>query len=143
MKIRDIMTDRLAYVEPQTTVVEAAQLMQKHNIGVVPVCQGENVVGIVTDRDIIVRNIAPGKDPRNTPVSEVMTTGVKTVNPEMSLNQAAELMADSRIRRLPVVDNQRLVGMVSLGDLATEAKYDVELSQTLGKISEPSNPQNM
>jgi CBS domain-containing protein len=65
------------------------------------------------------------------------------VNPEMSLNQAAELMADHQIRRLPVIDNNRIVGMVALGDLATQAKYDVELATTLGEISTPSKPENL
>lgn len=143
MKVKDIMTDQVAYVSPETTVVEAAQLMQKHDIGMVPVCQGKNVVGLVTDRDIVVRNIAHGKDPQKTMVKEVMTSQVKTVNPEMTLNQAAELMSTNQIRRLPVVDHDQLVGIVALGDLATQAKYDVELARTLGQISSPSEPENL
>lgn len=143
MKIKDIMTDQVAYVSPENTIVEAAQLMQKHDIGIVPVCQGTNVIGVVTDRDIVVRNIAHGKDPHTTPVRDVMTSQVKTVNSSMSLNQAAGVMSDSQIRRLPVVDNNQLVGMVSLGDLASEAKYDVEVADTLGEISTPSNPEQM
>lgn len=143
MKIKDIMTDQVAFVSPGTTVVEAAQMMQKHDIGAVPVCEGQNVVGILTDRDIVVRNIAHGMDPSLTPVKDVMSSQVETVGPEMSLTQAAELMSDKQIRRLPVIDNNRIVGMVSLGDLATQAKHDVELAGTLGEISQPSQPENM
>jgi CBS domain-containing protein len=143
VKIKEIMTDQVAYLNPDANLVEAAQLMQKHDVGVLPVCQGQEVLGIVTDRDIVVRNIAHGQDPKTTPVKNVMTSDVKMVSPEMSLDQAAEVMADHQIRRLPVVDNQRIVGMVALGDLATQAKYDVELGMTLGKISTPSEPENL
>lgn len=137
------MTDDVAVVSPDTTVLEVAQLMQKHDVGAVPVCEGANVVGLVTDRDIVVRNIAHGKDPHQTPVKEVMTTQVKSADPEMSLSQAAEIMAAEQIRRLPVVEGNRLVGMLSLGDLATKAKFDVELAKTLGEISLPSEPEKM
>ncbi len=143
MKIKDIMTDKVAYVNPQTPLIEVAQLMQKHDVGAVPVCEGQKVMGVVTDRDIVVRNVAHGKDPHSTPVRDVMTTDVRSISPEMSLNQAAEIMADQQIRRLPVIENDHLVGMVSLGDLATKAKYDVELAQTLGQISYPSKPEQV
>jgi CBS domain-containing protein len=143
VKIKDIMTDKVAYVNPQTPLVEVAQLMQKHDVGAVPVCEGQKVMGVVTDRDIVVRNVAHGKDPHSTPVRDVMTTDVRSISPEMSLNQAAEIMADQQIRRLPVIENDHLVGMVSLGDLATKAKYDVELAQTLGQISYPSKPEQV
>jgi len=143
MKIKDIMTNDLATVSPDTTIIEVAQLMQKHDVGAVPVCEGTNIVGLVTDRDIVVRNIAHGKDPQQTAVRDVMTTQVKAANPEMSLSQAAGIMAAQQIRRLPVVEENRLVGMVSLGDLATKAKYDVELATTLGEISLPSEPEKM
>lgn len=143
VKIRDIMTDKVACVNPQTSVIEVAQLMQKHDVGSVPVCEGQKIMGVVTDRDIVVRNIAHGKDPHVTPVRDVMTTNVQSISPEMSLNQAAGIMADHQIRRLPVVENDRLIGMVSLGDLATRAKYDVELARTLGEISHPSQPEQI
>jgi CBS domain-containing protein len=143
MKIKEIMTDQVAYLNPEANLIEAAQLMQKHDVGVLPVCQGDNVLGIVTDRDIVVRNIAHGKDPKTTPVKNVMTSDVQMVSPEMNLNQAAEVMANHQVRRLPVIENNRIVGMVALGDLATQAKYDVELGTTLGKISAPSEPENL
>ena len=143
MKVKDIMTDQVAFVSPAATIVETAQLMQKHNIGALPVCEGQNVVGIVTDRDIIVRNIAHGKDPASTPVRDVMSSTVKVVTPDMNLDEAATIMAHEQVRRLPVVENNRLVGIVALGDLATEAKYDVELAKTLGEVSQPSKPEQI
>jgi CBS domain-containing protein len=143
LKIKEIMTDQIACVQPQTSVVETAQLMQKHDVGAIPVCEGEKVLGIVTDRDIVVRNVAHGKDPSLTPVRDIMTTSVKSITPEMSLSQAASMMAEQQIRRLPVVENDRLVGMVSLGDLATKANTDMELGRTLGEISYPSQPEQI
>ena len=137
------MTDELAVISPDATVIEAAQLMQKHDVGAVPVCEGSNIVGLVTDRDIVVRNIAHGKDPNHTPVRDVMTTEVKSISPETNISQAAGIMATQQIRRLPVIEDDRLVGMVSLGDLATKAKFDVEVSTTLGEISIPSKPERM
>jgi CBS domain-containing protein len=143
LKIKDIMNHEVAYVSPETTVTQAAQLMQKHDVGSIPVCQGEHLIGIVTDRDIVVRNIAHGRDPHSTPVRDVMTSQVRMVNADMDLHQAAEIMAKSQVRRLPVVDKDRIVGIVSLGDLATQAKTDVELAKTLGLISTPSEPENL
>ncbi len=135
------MTDKVAFVSPETTVVETAQLMQKHDVGSIPVCEGPNLVGIATDRDIVVRNVAHGKDPGTTPIREVMTSQVKSISPEMNLKDVTQIMSEGQIRRLPVVESNRLVGMVSLGDLATQAKYDVELAETLGEISQPSKPE--
>lgn len=143
MQIKDVMTDRIAYIGPDASVAQAAQLMQKHNVGSVPVVDQQSVVGIVTDRDIVVRGVAHGKDAANTPVSQVMTSEIHSASPEMSLEQAAQIMSEHQVRRLPVVDQNRLVGIVSLGDLATYGKYDVEVSRTLGKVSSPSEPENI
>jgi CBS domain-containing protein len=143
MKIKDIMTDQIACVKPEATVIEAAQMMQKHDVGVIPVCEGEKVIGILTDRDIVVRNIAHGNNPQVTPVRDVMSSEVTYATPEMNIHEAAGIMAVKQIRRLPVVEEQKLVGMVSLGDLATKGKYDVEVSTTLSEISEPSQPENL
>jgi len=137
------MTDKVAYVSPEMSLVEVAQLMQKHNIGAMPVVDGDNVVGMVTDRDIVVRNVAHEKDPATTQVSAIMSSQVESVTPEMELNKAAEIMSSKQVRRLPVIEGNKLVGIVSLGDLATQAKYDVELSRTLAEISTPSRPVKM
>lgn len=143
MKVRDIMTRNVACLNPDSTVLEAAQLMQKHNVGSIPVCDESGVVGIVTDRDIVVRNIAHGKDPRTTPVRDVMTSQVTTVGPDADLKAASATMSEKKIRRLPVVENNQLVGIISLGDVATSAMHDVEVSSTLAEISSPSRPEKI
>jgi len=141
LKVKDIMTKEVTCVNPSTNIVETAQLMQKHNVGSIPVCDNTGVVGIVTDRDIVVRNIAVGKNPQQTPVSDIMTCGVTTVAPEMDINEVTKMMSSTQIRRVPVVDNKKIVGIVALGDIATDAKYDTEVADTLTDISLPSNPQ--
>ena len=143
MKVKDIMTRNVAYINPASTVVEAAQLMQKHNVGSVPVCDENGIIGIVTDRDIIVRNIAHGKDPHQTPVRDVMTSEVTSVDPETEIRDVFGIMSEKKIRRIPVVENNQLVGIVALGDVATSAKQDVEISSTLADISSPSRPEMM
>ncbi|MDI9515093.1 MAG: CBS domain-containing protein [Bacillota bacterium] len=143
MKVKDVMTRNVAYINPASTVVEAAQLMQKHNVGSVPVCDENGIIGIVTDRDIIVRNIAHGKDPHQTPVKDVMTSEVTSVDPETEIRDVFGIMSEKKIRRIPVVENNHLVGIVALGDVATSAKQDVEISSTLADISSPSRPEMM
>ena len=111
MKVKDVMTRNVAYINPASTVVEAAQLMQKHNVGSVPVCDENGIIGIVTDRDIIVRNIAHGKDPHQTPVKDVMTSEVTSVDPETEIRDVFGIMSEKKIRRIPVVENNQLVGL--------------------------------
>lgn len=101
MKVRDIMTKDVAHINPDAKVTEAAQLMQKHNIGSVPVCDQRGLVGIVTDRDIVVRNIASGKSPQETPVRDVMTGQVNTATPDMDVDEVTKMMATHKIRRVP------------------------------------------
>lgn len=120
MKARDIMTmQEVCACSDTSDVHKAAQLMQEHNIGSIPVLDSEGrLEGIVTDRDICCRVVAQGKAGQ-TPVSEIMSTGVKTVTPETGLSEIESLMSQYRIRRLPVIDDQnRLEGWISLGDLA-------------------------
>jgi len=141
VKVKDIMTKNVAYVNPDSTVVETAQLMQKHNVGSIPVCDQTGVIGIVTDRDIVVRNIAHGNDPKQTPVRDVMTAQVTTVTPDADMTEVSKMMATNKVRRLPVVDNNMLVGIVALGDVATDAGFTMEVSDTLAEISSPSKPE--
>jgi len=143
LKVREIMTKNIAYVNPNSSVVEAAQLMQKHNVGVIPVCDQSGVVGLVTDRDIVVRNIAHGKSPTDTPVKDVMTSQVTTISPDSDIDDATKLMSQNQIRRLPVVENNTLVGIVSLGDMAADQRFDTEVSKALADISIPAKPQKM
>lgn len=141
MKVKDVMTKNVAYVNPNATISETAQLMQQHNVGSIPVCDQSGVVGIVTDRDIVVRTVAHGKNPQQTHVTDIMTTGIKTVTPDMEMNDVAQQMANSQIRRVPVIENNTLVGIVALGDVATDCKYDTEVADTLIDISKPLKPQ--
>lgn len=143
MKVRDMMTRNVAYVNPSSTIVEAAQLMQKHNVGSIPVCDQSGVIGIVTDRDIVVRNIAHGKNPQQTSVKDVMTTQVSTASPDMEMQDVTAAMSRQQIRRMPVVENNMLVGIVALGDVATTGATDIEASEALTEISKPSNPSQM
>ncbi len=141
MKVKDIMTTNVTYVEPNASILDTAKLMQQHNVGSIPVCDKGSVVGMVTDRDIVVRNIAIGKNPQQTPVSDIMTTGVTSVSPDMEMSQVTKMMANSQVRRVPVVDQNNLVGIVALGDVATDAIFDTEVADTLTEISRPSKPQ--
>jgi len=137
------MTKSVAYINPASTVVEAAQLMQKHNVGSIPVMDQSGILGIVTDRDIVVRNIAHGKDPHSTAVRDVMTSQITTVTPDMDINDVSSMMSRQQIRRVPVMENNRIVGIVALGDMATNPRSDTEASDALTEISKPSSPVKM
>jgi CBS domain-containing protein len=143
MKVKDIMTKNVAYVSPTNTVVDAAQLMQKHNVGAIPVCDQSGVIGVVTDRDIVVRNVAHSKNPQSTPVKDVMTSQVTTVSSDTDIDVASRIMSQNQIRRIPVVENNMLVGIVSLGDLAVDQRFDTEASMALSEISTPSKPEKL
>jgi CBS domain-containing protein len=140
-KVKDVMTTRPRAVTPQTPLNEVAQLMETEDVGVVPVVDGDRLVGIVTDRDIVVRAIAKGKDPRGMPAAEVASGEVVTVTPDDDLDDALKLMATHQVRRLAVTaEDDRLVGVVSQADVAREAK-DKDVGQVLAGISrEPQGP---
>jgi CBS domain-containing protein len=129
--VEQIMTINPRTVNADDTVRDAAQVMRDSDIGDVIVIEDGQVTGIVTDRDIVVRGVAEGRDPESTAVSETCTTGIKTIEPDASVDDALRMMRDEDIRRLPVVKNGRPVGIVSLGDLAVER----EPESTLADIS--------
>ncbi len=137
MKVKDIMTKNVAYIKPDCSVFDAARIMQQNNIGSIPVCDQSGVVGMVTDRDIVVRNVITGTDPKSTPVSNIMTTDVATVSSATDVEQLSDLMSRKQIRRIPVVDNNALVGIVALGDLAADRNFGTEASVALTDISKP------
>lgn len=134
------MTDRVSSVSPNSTIQDAARIMKDLNVGSVPVCEGNKPIGIITDRDIVIRNVATAGD-ANTPVSQVMTKNIIYGNPNMSDHEAADLMSTRQVRRLPIVENDNLVGIVALGDLAVNDMTDMEASKALTDISVPSKPQ--
>ena len=135
MKLRDVMTNPVIRIHPDETVAVAARTLTHYNIGILPVC-GEDgrVCGLVTDRDLVTRCVASGRNPANTPVREVMTRNVISVRPDMDAGAAAHLMGREQIRRLPVLENGRLCGMVSLGDLA-ENDHGYDAAEALAEIS--------
>lgn len=136
-KVHEVMTDSPRCVTPETPVTEAAQLMESEDVGSLPVLEGEQLAGVVTDRDIVVRAIAKGKDPRGMPVREVSTRDVVTVRPDEDLSEALRLMASHKVRRLPVVDDEnRLVGVLAQADVAMEAK-EKAVGQMVEEISAP------
>lgn len=119
MKVQDIMTKPAIHISPNETADVAARTLQRHNIGALPVCSADGrLCGLVTDRDLVTRCMAAGKSPEKTMVREVMTNQVTSVQPDMDTGVAAHLMGRLQIRRLPVTEQGRLTGMVSLGDLS-------------------------
>lgn len=138
-KVRDIMSIDLAHLSPDDNLFEAATMMRNENVGMVPVCEGGHLKGIITDRDIVTRAIAQ-KKPNSCQISEIMSDQLVYGTPDMSVDDAAQKMADAQIRRLPIVENDQLVGVVSLGDLAVRSPYQNEASEALSEISETHNP---
>jgi CBS domain-containing protein len=136
-KVQDVMTGSPRCVTPETPVAEAAQLMESEDVGALPVLDGDELAGMITDRDIVIRAIAKGKDPRGMPVREVLTREVVAVGADEDLSKALELMASNQVRRLPVVDEgNRLVGVVAQADLAREAK-EKAVGEMVEEISRP------
>jgi CBS domain-containing protein len=140
MKVNDLMTRNVRTCEPGDPIAEAARIMAEVNCGAVPVVDGDRVVGIVTDRDIVLRGVAKGKDTTNCKVSDCMTKDAVCCNADTDAHAAADLMASRQIRRLPVVENDRLVGIVALGDMATVNIHVNEAGEALSSISEPARP---
>jgi len=137
MKIRELMSTEVYCAIPSTTVAEVAQQMKRHNVGCVPICDRDRLVGIITDRDIVIQCVAAGLDPRQCHVSQFMTAHPISISPDTELKDAAELMAKEQIRRLPVVEDNRLVGLVSLGDIACALEDDRQIANMLRRISMP------
>lgn len=136
MKINNIMTKDTISLKPEDTVEQAAKLMQEHGIGSIPICNQDNVIGIITDRDIALRAVARGESIQNEALSNIMTSNPVTISPNISATEAAEIMSKKQIRRLPVVENKNLVGMVSLGDISTEPNLENSAGKALTSISE-------
>ena len=119
MKVQDCMCKQVVCVKPETTVTDVAKLMEEHHVGSIPVCKEDGkIVGIITDRDIILRSVACDKDIKNTPISDIMTTNVIRTSPDTNTTAVAQIMADNQVRRLPVVIDEKVVGMITLGNLA-------------------------
>ena len=134
--IREIMTPNPSTIEPNQSVVEAARIMKQEDAGVVPVTENGRLTGMVTDRDIAIRVVAEGKDPKSTNVGEVASTNLVTLDPQQELDEALRLMAQHQVRRLPVVEEDgRLVGVVAQADVARKGD-DAKTGQVVQEISE-------
>ena len=136
MKIQEIMSQPVVRIHPEETVAVAARLLEHNNIGAVPVCSGDGrLCGMLTDRDIVTRCLAAGKSPQNTAVREIMTAKVYVGRPDMDVTLAAGLMGREQVRRLPVMENGKLCGMVSLCDLARKEESSIEAGDAFMEIS--------
>ena len=135
MQIKDIMTQSVVSIAPNESVEVAARTMARHNIGALPVCSGGKLCGMLTDRDIVTRCLAANRLPGETQVRQVMTEQVTAVQPDMQTGTAAHLMGRLQVRRLPVVENGKLCGMVSLGDMAVREETALDAGDVLTDVS--------
>lgn len=136
MFVRDLMNPSVVSITPEESAALAARLLSRHDLGALPVCgQSGKLMGIVTDRDIITRCVAVDQDPSRVPVADIMSAQVETIAPEENAQAATERMARKQVRRLPVVEAGKLVGVVSLNDLARNRKTEMEAAQALCEIS--------
>jgi CBS domain-containing protein len=137
MKVRDVMTSDVDVISPTAKIAEASRRMRDEDIGALPVGEGDQLVGMVTDRDIVVRTVAEGKDPEATSVREAMSDRVLYCFDDQSTEEVSSNMGEMQVRRLPVVNrDKRLVGIVALGDLSSRGASK-EAGEALGEISEP------
>ena len=140
--VADVMTRGVRSMSPQDPVVLAAQAMDELNVGVIPVCEGDKLVGMVTDRDIVVRGVAQERDPKSMKLVDVMSTNVRCAKENEDVDQVLDEMARAQIRRMPVEDQEEhLVGIITLGDIAAKNPDDeADVAMSLGDISSPAEP---
>lgn len=140
MQLKEVMTRQVEVIHPDATLGAAAERMRTLDVGALPVCDGDQLVGVITDRDITIRATAEQKSPQTTKVRDVMTPEVVYGLEDQDVMDAARIMEERQIRRLPVLDkNHKLVGIVALGDLATDAGVMLG-GEILEQVSEPSHP---
>jgi CBS domain-containing protein len=132
--VKDAMTPEVKTATPSLSLTDAAKLMKQEDVGSVPVVDGERLIGMLTDRDIVVRGIADGGDPHAVTAADIASRDIVTVRPDDDLDEALRLMAQHQVRRLPVVDDGRLVGVVAQADVAQEAK-EKAVGQLVEEIS--------
>lgn len=140
MQVRDVMTRDVQSVTPEDTALDAAKLMRDIDVGSLPVWDGKALAGIVTDRDIVLRVVAEGRDPKSVKAREIATPDPIHAAPDMSVERAKDVMGQYQIRRLPVLEGNRLVGIVSLGDLAVKTGSEESTGEALEQVSQPAQP---
>lgn len=133
-QIKDVMTSNPTTCEPQASVVDAAKVMAQEDVGSIPIVEGDRLAGVVTDRDIVLRVVAEGRDAQSTTVGEIASRDLVTVSPDDDLDRALELMAEKQVRRLPAVEGDKLVGIVAQRDIALQGA-DRETGQVVEQIS--------
>ena len=140
MKIREVMTPDAQCIRPDETLVDAASLMRQLDVGVLPVCDDRELVGMITDRDIAIRAVADARHPATTMVREVMSPGTIFVYEDQEVEEAIQIMEQHQIRRAPVMSrDERLVGIISLGDIAVDASALLS-GEILKRVSQPAEP---
>lgn len=139
MKVGDVMNGAVVTGRTSESLESLSRKMERSNVGSIPIVEGGRLLGIVTDRDIVVRCISCHKDPAKMTAGEIMSTGVSCITPERSVTEAVTLMGTSQVHRLPVIHNNKVMGMVSLGDIA-KVKTDSEVARALFNISQPPCP---
>jgi CBS domain-containing protein len=141
MKVSEIMTTEFEKIDADNTLFEAAQKMKSFNIGFLPVQEGDKLIGLLTDRDIVIRGLAEGLDPRRTSVKDIASTDIVYCFEDESVEDAARLMEDNQVRRLIVVDHeQKPIGIVSIGDIAVKSGQEQLAGEILERVSEPAIP---
>ena len=136
MRVRDLMSKSVVTITPEESAALAARLLSRHELGALPVCAADGTLaGIVTDRDIVTRCVAAGEEPGRVPVRDIMSPAPSVITPETPISGAARLMAQRQVRRLPVVEQGHVVGMLSLGDLARSRRTDTEAAEAPSDIS--------
>jgi CBS domain-containing protein len=141
MQLKQVMTTRVEDIAPQANLQQAAEKMKSLDVGALPVCDQDKLLGMITDRDIAVRAVAEGRDPKATRVSDAMSPGAIWCYDDDDVREAARIMEEKQIRRLLVLDrNKRAVGIVSLGDIATRLGDDQLSGEALQQVSQPSRP---
>lgn len=141
MLLKNVMTHEVEVIAPEATLQEAAEKMRRLNIGPLPVCDGEHLLGMLTDRDITVRAVAEGCDPKTTTVREAMTPDIAYCFEDQEVHDAAQIMEQYQIRRLLILNrDKRLVGIVSLGDLAVSTDDQTLAGEVLEQVSGPAQP---
>lgn len=135
MKVRDIMSTDVSFVDPSAKLADIARMMKEKDVGSIPVVQNESIKGIITDRDIVIRAVSEGMDINQVSADQIMSVDPVVIEDSASIDKAADMMFEYQIKRLPVVKNDKLIGLLSLGDLAVERIHLDEASEALSGIS--------
>lgn len=138
MKVKDIGMKEVYCTEPASNLSEVAAMMKRHNVGAVPVCEDDKLLGMITDRDLVLSCMAADMEPQKCEAREFMTSSAVSVTPDTDLEDAAKIMGQEQLHRLPVVDGDKLVGIISLGDVVIALKDDKLVAETLRRISAPA-----